>query len=51
MVQTIIIVLAGSFFIGFFQSEYRRMNNSRRFNVERILSIEEITENSDTLYS
>lgn len=50
MVQTIIIVFAGSFFITFFHTEYRRMNNNRRFNVNRILSIEEADE-TDTLYS
>lgn len=50
MVQTILIVLAGSLFIMFFNSEYRRMNNNRRFNVNRILAIEEV-EDSETLYS
>ena len=50
MVQTILIVLAGSLFIMFFNSEYRRMTNSRRFNVNRILAIEEV-DDSDTLYS
>lgn len=42
--------MAGSLFIIFFNSEYSRMNNNRRFNVNRILSIEEV-EDSDTLYS
>lgn len=50
MVQTILIVLAGSLFIMFFNSEYRRMNNNRRYNVNRILNIEEV-DDSDTLYS
>jgi len=50
MIQTIIIVLAGSFFVSFFDIEYNRMNINRRFNVDRILSIEEV-EDSDTLYS
>ena len=51
MIQTIIIVFAGSLFIAFFDTEFRRMNNNRRFNVNRILSIEEVQEDSDTLYS
>lgn len=41
MIQTVIMVLVGCFFIIIFETEYRRMNTNRRMQVDKILRYDE----------